>query len=149
MTQDDNLMILVNKAREAQERAYAPYSHFKVGAALRTKSGQIFLGCNVENISYSMCICAERTAGVSAIAAGVHDWEEIAVVAETERPTTPCGACRQFLAEFNPNLRVIIANREQVFYTTTMAELLPRAFDLQTFESQRESLPESAEGEGA
>ncbi len=126
---------LVEEARAARERAYAPYSRFKVGAALRTKSGQVFRGGNVENVSYSMTICAERSAGVAAVAAGQLDWEEIAVVGDTERPTTPCGACRQFLAEFNPNMRVVIANLQSVHLVCTVADLLPHAFDLQTFES--------------
>ena len=129
---------LIGKAREARERAYAPYSNFKVGAALRTRDGQIFLGCNVENVSYSMGICAERTAAVSAVVAGQTDWTEIVVVADTDRPTTPCGACRQFLAEFNPQLRVVIANREQVFLICTIADLLPHAFDVETLESQND-----------
>lgn len=129
---------LVEQARQARLQAYAPYSNFKVGAALRTRDGQVFLGCNVENASFSLTICAERTAAVSAIAAGQTDWDEIVVVADTERPTTPCGACRQFLAEFNPALRVVIANGHKVFFTTTVAELLPHAFDQETLESQTE-----------
>ncbi len=126
---------LVEEARAARQRAYAPYSKFQVGAALRTKSGLVFRGGNVENISYSMTICAERSAGVAAVAAGELDWEEIAVVADTSRPTSPCGACRQFLAEFNPQMRVVIANLEQVLLTCTVAELLPHAFDLETMGS--------------
>lgn len=134
MTQDYDSE-LVEEARAARERAYAPYSKFKVGAALRTKSGKIIRGGNVENVSYSMTICAERSAVVAAIAAGEMDWEEIAVVADTERPTTPCGACRQFLAEFNPAMRVVVANLERVHFVLTVADLLPHAFDLQTLES--------------
>lgn len=127
---------LVEYAREVRERAYAPYSNFKVGAALRTRSGKVFQGANVENISIGLTICAERSAGVAAVSAGELDWEEIAVVAGTARPTSPCGACRQFLAEFNPNLKVVVANQGEVFYTTTVAELLPKAFDTETFKSQ-------------
>jgi cytidine deaminase len=126
---------LVEEARAARQRAYAPYSNFKVGAALRTKSGKVFRGGNVENISISLTICAERSAGVAAVAAGELDWEEIAVVADTSRPTSPCGACRQFLAEFNPALKVVVANQTEVFYTLTVAELLPKAFDNETFKS--------------
>ena len=134
MSQDDKL---VEEARAARERAYAPYSKFKVGAALRTKSGKIFRGGNVENVSYSITICAERSAGVAAIAAGELDWEELVVVADTERPTTPCGTCRQFLAEFNLNLKLTVANLERVFQTYTVAELLPQAFDQETFDSAK------------
>lgn len=133
-----DLTELVTQAREARELAYAPYSKFKVGAALRTSTGKVFRGGNVENISYSLTICAERSAAVAAIAAGETEWSEIAVVADTAQPTTPCGACRQFLAEFNPKLRIIVANREQVFYNVSLTELLPRAFDLETFESLKE-----------
>jgi cytidine deaminase len=127
---------LVEEAREVRERAYAPYSNFKVGAAIRTRSGKVYKGVNVENISISLTICAERSAGVAAVAAGELDWEEIAVVAGTSRPTSPCGACRQFLAEFNPDLKVVVANQDEVFYTTTVAELLPKAFDTETYKSQ-------------
>lgn len=127
---------LVEEARDVRERAYAPYSNFKVGAAIRTKSGKVFKGANVENISISITVCAERSAGVAAISAGEMDWEEIAVVAGTSRPTSPCGACRQFLAEFNPNLKVVVANQSEVFYTTTVAELLPKVFDNETYKSQ-------------
>ncbi len=126
---------LVEAARAARQRAYAPYSKFQVGAALRTKSGQVFRGGNVENISYSITICAERSAGVAAVAAGALDWEEIAVVADTSRPTSPCGACRQFMAEFNPQMRVVIANLEKVLLACTVADLLPHSFNQETMES--------------
>lgn len=126
----------MEEARKARQRAYAPYSNFKVGAALRTKSGKVFRGGNVENISIGLTICAERSAAVTAVAAGEMDWEEIAVVADTTRPTSPCGACRQFLAEFNPDLKVVVANQTEVFYTVTVAELLPKAFDNDTYKSQ-------------
>lgn len=137
LTQEYSLE-LVEEARAARERAYAPYSNFRVGAALLTASGQVFRGGNVENASYGGCICAERSAGVAAVAAGEMNWLELAVVADTERPTTPCGICRQFLAEFAPNMKVVIANRERVFFTCTVAELLPHAFDVQIMESQKE-----------
>ena len=127
---------LVEEARDVRERAYAPYSNFKVGAAIRTRSGKVFKGANVENISISITVCAERSAGVAAISAGEMEWEEIAVVAGTSRPTSPCGACRQFLAEFNPNLKVVVANQSEVFYTTTVAELLPKTFDNETYKPQ-------------
>jgi cytidine deaminase len=129
---------LVNLAREVREKAYAPYSKFKVGAALRTKSGKIFTGVNVENISYGLTICAERSAAVSAVSAGETGWEAIAVVADTTLPTTPCGACRQFLAEFNLNMPVTVANLEKTHFTTTLSQLLPSAFDQATYESDKE-----------
>jgi cytidine deaminase len=129
---------LVNQARKIREKAYAPYSKFKVGAALRTKSGKVFSGVNVENISYGLTICAERSAAVSAITAGETEWEAIAVVADTSLPTTPCGACRQFLAEFNINLPVTVANLEKIHFTTMLNQLLPSAFDQATYQSDKE-----------
>ncbi len=134
MSEDVNLD-LVDEARAARERAYAPYSGFKVGAALRTKSGRVFRGGNVENASYSLSICAERSAAVAAVAAGELDWAEMAVVADTARATAPCGACRQFLSEFGPHMPVTVANCERIFFTATVAELLPYAFDAITLES--------------
>jgi cytidine deaminase len=116
---------LVEAAWQARESAYAPYSNFAVGAALLAADGRIFLGCNVENISYGLTNCAERVAMGAAIAAGVRDFHAVAVVAVTQVPISPCGACRQVLAEFAvPS--VILANRSQrlVF---AMHELLPRA----------------------
>lgn len=128
---------LLEGARAIREKAYAPYSNFKVGAALKTRDGRVFLGVNVENISYGLTICAERSAVTAAVTAGATDFEELAVVAGTARVTSPCGACRQVLVEFNPKLRVVLANLEKVHRVTTMEELLPCAFDLETFESQK------------
>ena len=126
---------LVEAARTAREKAYAPYSHFQGGAALRTRSGKIFRAGNVENASYGLSICAERSAAVMAVAAGELEFEEIAVVADTPLATTPCGACRQFLAEFNPRMPIIMANLEKVHCTRNLAELLPAAFDADVLES--------------
>ena len=126
---------LLEGARAARERAYAPYSNFKVGAALKTKSGKVYYGVNVENASFSLTICAERSAAVTAITEGELDWDEIAVVADTERPTAPCGACRQFLAEFSPTLKVVVANNEKVHFVRPLSDLLPCAFDAEIMES--------------
>ena len=98
---------LIAAASEARERAYAPYSGFLVGAAVRTSDGQVFTGCNVENVSYSVAICAERVAGAAAVAAGHRDLEAVAVTSSAATPTPPCGVCRQFLFEFNPDLVVV------------------------------------------
>lgn len=116
---------LLEVAWEARERAHAPYSRFLVGAALLAKDGRIFPGCNVENLSYGLTNCAERVAIGSAVAAGAREFLAIAVVADTRVPISPCGACRQVLAEFGVP-RVMLANRtdREKF---SMEELLPRA----------------------
>lgn len=122
-----NFEPLIQQAREARERAYAPYSRFSVGAALRTKSGRVFVGCNVENLSFGLTICAERAAVCAAVAAGERELEALAVVADSREPVTPCGACRQVLAEFSLTLPVCSSNLEGATYQSTIAELLPRA----------------------
>lgn len=122
-----NFDTLIRQAREAREQAYAPYSHFAVGAALRAKSGRVFVGCNVENLSFGLTICAERAAVCAAVAAGEREFEALAVVADSREPVTPCGACRQVLAEFSGTLAVCSANLEGAVYESTIAELLPRA----------------------
>ena len=116
---------LLKAAWQAREAAYAPYSNFAVGAAVLAKDGRIFLGCNVENISYGLTNCAERVAIGAAVAAGVREFLGVAVVADTGVPISPCGACRQVLAEFGVP-RVMLANRnERIEFS--LAELLPRA----------------------
>lgn len=122
-----NFDALVFAAREVREKAYAPYSRFQVGAALRTKSGQIFCGCNVENLSFGLTVCAERAAVFAAVAAGETQFEAIAVVADSVQPVTPCGACRQVLAEFSSDLPICSANLQDQRFESTVAELLPRA----------------------
>lgn len=118
---------LLIKAREVRERAYAPYSKFAVGAALLTKSGRVFTGCNVENLSFGLTICAERNALFAAVAAGERKFARIGVVADSVTPVTPCGACRQVLAEFGLELEVCSGNLEGAEYRSTLRELLPRA----------------------
>lgn len=118
---------LIDAASKARGQAYAPYSKFAVGAALLTKSGRIVTGCNVENLSFGLTICAERAAVFSAIAMGEREFEAIAVVADSRSPVTPCGACRQVLAEFGDDLAICSANLEAVRFESTLSELLPRA----------------------
>jgi cytidine deaminase len=120
---------LIHAALDAQKRAYCPYSNFPVGAAIRTASGKIFQGVNVENVSYGLTICAERVAASAAIAAGENEFTAIAVV--SNGGVTPCGACRQFLAEFNPSLRIIMvdAHHPDHGYQSTLEQLLPSRFD--------------------
>jgi len=122
-----NTDALIAAARSVREKAYAPYSHFAVGAALQTRSGRIFCGCNVENLSFGLTVCAERAAVFAAVAAGERDFEAIAVVADSVQPVTPCGACRQVLAEFSNDLRICSVNLQGERYEATIGELLPRA----------------------
>jgi cytidine deaminase len=129
----DQVAALILAARRARESSYAPYSEFRVGAALLTKDGRVFSGCNVENASYGLCNCAERTAIFSAVAAGCRpgDFTHLAVIADAAEPVAPCGACRQVMMEMGgPALIVIQANVAGAAAQTTMAALLPGAFRL-------------------
>jgi cytidine deaminase len=120
---------LVEAARAVRLRAHSPYSGFQVGAALETPAGVIITGCNVENATYGLTICAERVAVVKAISEGETKFTRIAIVADTEAPTTPCGACRQILWEFGGDLEIILANLTEVKGTYRLAQLLPLPFD--------------------
>ena len=117
---------LVAQAVEVAGRAYAPYSKFLVGAILVGKDGRIFAGCNVENISFGLTICAERNAVFAAVAAGCREFEKIVIVADTEVPASPCGACRQVLAEFDPDLEIVLANFRGQTEMFRLSQLLPR-----------------------
>ena len=118
---------LIRRAAEFRSRAYAPYSGFAVGAALLAASGRVYGGVNVENASYPVGICAERAAVAAAITAGEHDFEALAVIADSPAPCAPCGMCRQMLMEF-PLKRIILANTAGATRVLTPAELLPHAF---------------------
>ena len=126
LTQPD--LVLLAFAREIQERAYAPYSNFRVGAAIYTAYGETFQGVNIENAAYPATICAERAALAAAVSAGYKDITAIAVVGDSEAPTVPCGTCRQALAEFNPEMRVIMGGQRDDVMVMTLDELLPEAF---------------------
>jgi cytidine deaminase len=117
---------LVDTALQARLLAYAPYSGFAVGAALLTKSGKIFSGCNVENVSLGLTICAERSAVAAAVANGEKDFIAIAVVADSSEPALPCGACRQVLAEFNPDLTIIASTLGRMVEEFILSDLLPQ-----------------------
>jgi cytidine deaminase len=117
---------LVMQAIEAAGRAYAPYSRFQVGAVLVGRDGRTFAGCNVENISFGLTICAERNAVFAAVAAGCREFAKIVIVADTEVPASPCGACRQVLAEFEPDLEVVLSTFRGKSETFRLSELLPR-----------------------
>lgn len=124
---------LIEAARKARERAYAPYSRFQVGAALETRDGTVFYGCNVENASYGLCNCAERTALFAAVAAGYRpgQFKTLAVIGQTDGPIAPCGACRQVMIELGtPELEVVLSNLKGDMEVTSAGALLPGAFYL-------------------
>jgi cytidine deaminase len=120
---------LIAAARAARENAYAPYSNFRVGAALRASSGRIFGGCNVENASYGLTVCAERVAIFKAISEGERGFDAIAVVTDAEKLTPPCGACRQLIWEFCGDVPVVLANLKGAAEVHQMRELFPKPFD--------------------
>ncbi len=120
---------VVDAARAARERAIAPYSTFRVGAALLTKDGRVYGGCNIENASYGLTVCAERVALLKALSEGEREFSLIAVVADTERPTPPCGPCRQLLWEYCGDIPVVMANLTGVTARHQMRDLLPLPFD--------------------
>jgi len=119
---------LVAAARGVQRRAYAPASRFAVGAAVRAADGRVFVGCNVENVSYGLTICAERAAICAAVAAGARAVTAVAVVTDLEEPSRPCGACRQVLAEFGADMQVLLAGRGDRVVETSLSTLLPEPF---------------------
>lgn len=120
---------LIEAATNVRENAYAPFSEFKVGSALETDDGEIIAGCNVESASYGLTVCAERVAIWKAISEGKRKIKHIAVVADTEELTPPCGVCRQIIWEFGGDIPVIMANLKGKVETVQMKDLLPRAFD--------------------
>ena len=120
---------LLQAALAAREKAYVPYSNFPIGAALLTKDGQIFTGCNIENASYGLTNCAERTAIFKAISEGHNDLKMIVVVADTARPIPPCGACRQVIFEFGEDITVVMGNLQGDSVEYQSRELLPAAFN--------------------
>jgi cytidine deaminase len=120
---------LVQAALQARGRAHAPYSHFRVGAALEDANGRIHTGCNIENATYGLTLCAERVAVFKAISEGVRKFRRVAVAADTENLTPPCGACRQILWEFCGDIEVVLLNPRGKIETLRMKDLLPRAFD--------------------
>lgn len=120
---------LVEAARAAREHAVCDFSHFKVGAAVETDTGEIVTGCNVENATYGLTVCAERVAIFKALSEGKRAFRRIVVVADTQAPTPPCGACRQIIWEFCGDIEVVLANLTEVTTTMRMKDLLPLPFD--------------------
>lgn len=131
MLTDAEAAVLIAHTARAREAAYAPYSNYKVGAAVVCEDERVFFGCNVENASYGLCLCAERTAIASAVAAGAKRIKAVVVVTESDPPGTPCGACRQWLAEFgDDDMEVITATPGGKLRRFTLGQLLPQAFRL-------------------
>lgn len=124
----DSDAALVRRAIEACAQAYSPYSKIRVGAALASADGRVFTGCNVENASYGLSICAERTALVKAISEGARAFAALAIASDRARAIPPCGACRQALAEFAPTLRIVLAGPDGACHERSLGELLPDAF---------------------
>ena len=119
---------LIKKALEAKEKAYVPYSHFKVGAALLTKSGEIFTGCNIENSYFGATNCAERTAIFKAISEGENEFRAIAVMSSSGDFTYPCGICRQVISEFTRDIKIVLGNNKGDIKIFTIKDFLPYAF---------------------
>src|SRR5690625_2905800 len=120
---------LIKKAIKAREQAYTPYSKFKVGAALLAESGEIYTGCNIENAAYPVSCCAERVAIFKAISFGERKFKQMAVAADTDRPVSPCGSCRQVMAEFfSKDMPIYLTNLQEETLHTNIAELLPASF---------------------
>lgn len=121
---------LIKISKKAAEKAYAPYSNFKVGAALLCKDGTVYTGCNIENASYGACNCAERTAIFKAVSEGQKDFEAIAITSSTGFFTYPCGICRQVMSEFSSNIKVILCEDDKEPISITLEKLLPYSFKL-------------------
>jgi cytidine deaminase len=124
---------LITIAKQSRENAHAPYSNFRVGAALRASSGRIFGGCNVENATYGLTVCAERVAILKAISEGERGFDAISVVTDTEALTPPCGACRQLIWEFCGDIPVVLANLKGKIEQNQMHDLFPKPFDSSNF----------------
>ncbi|MFD2640381.1 cytidine deaminase [Piscibacillus salipiscarius] len=131
--------LLVNEAKSMLDQAYVPYSTFPVGAALLTKDGKVYKGCNIENAAYPVTCCAERVAIFKAVSEGERDFESLAVIANTSRPVPPCGACRQVMSEFfDPEMNVYISNKDLEVKEVKVKELLPFSFNQDDLSSGQE-----------
>ena len=126
---------LIELAKKAMQNAYAPYSKFKVGAAVLTKNGKVYTGCNVENSSYGLTMCAERVAVFKAVSEGEREFYKIAIVSSAGKKTFPCGACRQVLYEFSDNMEIILEEDGEI-YKTSLKDLFPEGFRLKEEDSQ-------------
>lgn len=137
---DESLQQLIETAKSARLQSIAPFSNFLVGAALRTEAGKVYTGCNVESASYGLTVCAERVAIWKALSEGERHFTELAVVADTETLTPPCGTCRQIIHEFcRDDATIVLANLRGQTETCTIEELLPRAFDARFLSAARDA----------
>lgn len=127
---------LIQAAIEAMGKAYAPYSKFKVGAALLTKSGKVYTGCNIENSSYGASVCAERVAIFKAVSEGEYEFDVLVVATKTNEPSPPCGICRQVISEFSTDLPILLVNEKGRIIETNIKELLPFPFEKQKLEGR-------------
>ncbi len=127
---------LIKRAIEAREKAYVPYSGFKVGAAILTKEGKVFTGCNIESASYSPTICAERTALAKAVSEGYRDIDTVVVVGSFEKLSYPCGVCRQMIREFGEDIKIIVAKSTEKYKEYTIRELLPESYGPEDLENE-------------
>ena len=132
---EEDFQPLIEAAQQARLQSVAPFSNFQVGAAVRTESGKVYTGCNVESASYGLTVCAERVAIWKALSEGERHFTELAVVADTDTLTPPCGTCRQIIWEFARDARIVFANLNGESETFQMADLLPRAFDARFLKS--------------
>jgi cytidine deaminase len=126
---EESLQSLIEAATKVRLQSVAPFSKFLVGAAIRTENGKVYTGCNVESASYGLTVCAERVAIWKALSEGERQFTELAVVADTDPLTPPCGTCRQIIWEFCKNATIVLANLDGISETVSMEHLLPRAFD--------------------
>lgn len=124
-----NYQELVEEAIKAKEKAYAPYSHFRVGAALETAEGKIYTGCNIENASFGLAICAERVAIFKAVSDGCQNFKALAVAGDSDNFCSPCGSCRQVMAEFAPDMPVIMVGANKKYQVQKVGELIPGYFN--------------------
>ena len=135
---DENFEALIAAATKAREGSVSPFSQFMVGAALETESGKVYTGCNIESASFGLTVCAERVAIWKALSEGERNFKALAIVADTESLTPPCGTCRQIIWEFCKNSTIILANQRGQTETMQVRELLPRAFDARFLKEGRE-----------
>lgn len=134
----DDLDSLIEQAKQARLHSVAPFSKFRVGAAVRTTSGKVYTGCNIESASYGLTVCAERVAIWKALSEGERNFSALAVVADTEELTPPCGTCRQIIWEFARNAEIVFGNLSGAKEQFSMSELLPRAFDVRFLKESSE-----------